>query len=517
MEFFRQLLQGIREAWSNLSLSARINIALATLAVTAIIGFVLYSGTQPFYVTLSSEVDPADAQKIVQTLSAQGIPYRLENGGRDVQVPVEKLGTAQLALAEAKLPVGRPTVPGLEMFQTGELMTNQWLQDVKFMRALQGEIQRQLNALDFVEYSYVLIREAREELFAQDQKPSEAAVTLKVRRPPTRQEIKAVVSLVSRAGGPNLSENNITVVTTDGTVLYLPPTTGFVSLANSKLEYIAELERQREAKLRERLRELGVRGTVSVSAKVGFEEKKVVEEKVSEGVELSTYTSTTTTSSREPSAEGTPGVLANVPGAGGQANPVNSEQTTEEIVNNEPSRTTITTQTTAGDVLKYMVTLIVEGNYKTTTDAEGKEVREYVPLTEAERQKYEKLALAAVGEGETPTEVTVYDQPFAIGQLTAAEESVQMATQWEQRELWGQRIWLGVQILLVLAAFFALRSILTRAMVKPVEEEAPIEIPTATSEDLRRQQVAQEIQTLSVKEPESVAALLRTWMTEEEE
>ncbi len=520
MEFMRQLWQGIRQAWGQLSLTARVNIALATLAVVGLIGLSVYFGARPQYVTLVSDVEPANLTKITDALSAEGITYRLEQNNTVVQVPVPQRSRAQLVLAEKDLPVGRCVLPGFELFAQTELMTNQWLQDVKFMRALQGEIQRQLNAFDFIEDSYVLIREAREEFFAADQKPLEAAVTLKTTRPLTKREVKAIVSIVDHAGGPNLHPGNITVTTTRGEVLYLPPENTYAALASSKLEYIAELEKQRETKLRDKLKEMGVRGTVSVSAVVDFDQKDVTDDQISEGAELSTYTTETSSSGGDVLPQGTPGATANLPesamAAGGTSS---SEKTSEEIINYEPSRKTTRTRTDPGDVVKYIVTLVVEGEYKDTTAADGSTAREYAGLSETRKQLFIDLAKAAVGEGRSPTEVQLYDQPFDIEGLTPEGTGVSVSS--GISETLGAWAWPALQILLIIGAFMLVHRALARAVyvAKPVEEEEelPVEIPEATREDLRRQEVEQEIIRLSQEQPDVVAALIRNWLAEEEE
>lgn len=519
VDFLRQLLSGITQAWQRLSLSARINIVLAGVAVVALMVILVLTGARPQYVTLSANVEPNQVSKIVDVLTQQNIAYRLENNNRTVLVPVQHRSRAQLLLADSGLPVGRRVTPGLELFQERELMTNQWLQDVKFMRAIQGEIERQLNAFEFIDYSYVLIREAKEELFVSEQRPSEAAVTLEVTRPLSKQEVKAIVNMVAHAGGPNLHPGNITVTTTRGDVLYLPPQSDFASIANSKLELVADWEKQRENKLLAKLRELGVRGTVTVSAKLNFDQKEISDEKVSEGTELSTFTSTTSVSSAERLPEGAPGAFANVPEAAAAAGGgVTTEETEEEIINYEPSRMVTKTRSDPGDVVKFQVAMIVEGDYQETTDETGGTVREYVGLSEERRQAYIDLAKAAVGEGEIPTEVTIHDHPFAIDQLptaVAALDEARAAEQWTQRMQW---MWTAAQILAILVCFYIIRMLLRRAIEAPSEEEEEvIPLPEATREDLRRHDVAMEINRMAREEPQGVAALLRGWMAEERE
>ncbi|MCC6144390.1 MAG: flagellar M-ring protein FliF [Candidatus Hydrogenedentes bacterium] len=514
MEFLRQLLNGLRDAWQRLTVSARINIVLAFLAAAAIVLFVVYAGSRPQYVTLSSNLSPGDMTQIIDVLEQEGIAYRTAQNNTVVMVPADTRSRAQLLLAEGNLPIGQPATPGFEILQQTDLMTTQYQQRVQFMRAVQGEIQRQLTNLDFVQAAYVIIREAPDELFTRFQEPSEASVTLQVRRMPTARETKALVNMVARAGGADLHPKNITVITTDGTVLHDPSDDEFASIASSKLEYLADLERMRERRIEESLATLGVRGTARVSAKVNFTQTEVKSEKVDEGAEVSTFTTTSTLTTTDVPPEGAPGALANIPpGAAAAAGVQTSEETSEEIVNLEPSRTVTNTTTNPGDVESYLVTLIVEGNYETGADGN----RTYVGLEEADRQKYIDLAKAAVGVGDVETQVTVYDQAFDISDLAGAQTGVAAMQNAETRQWVLQLGWYAVQVVLILVGFLLIRSFLRRAIEIPDEEPLERELPTAAPEVLRRQEVEGEVRRMSDQEPEMVSALLRTWMTQEEE
>jgi flagellar M-ring protein FliF len=519
-DFLRQLRDGIADAWRQLSLSARVNIAVAAAAVTAVIALLVFMSARPEYVTLADGLQADQTTAMVTLLEDNGFAYQLTDNNTTVKVPLSTRSDVQLVLAANNLPIGPKVAPGFELFQQSELMSNQWLQDVKFMRAVQGELQRQLNAFDFVDYSYVLIREAKEELFVQDQKPSEAAVTLAVTRPLTKQEVSAVVNIVAHAGGPNLHMGNITVTTTKGEVLHMPAKSEYASIASSKLEYIADLEKQRENRLMSTLSELGVRGTARVSAQVDFDKKEILDDKVAEGTELSTFSTTSTITSAEQIPEGAPGAFANVPEAGSAGGVNTNEEMGEEIVNYEPSRTTTKTQTDPGDVVKYIVSLVVEGAYESATDPEGNATRTYVGLAEADRSKYEAIAKAAVGEGRMPTEVTINDHPFDIAQLGAAEQAMEEATTTAWRAMVATYAWTAMQIVLILLGFLMVRFLLRRAIAQPVEDEdieEVEEVPAATREDMRRHEVSTEIARLAREEPDSIAALLRSWMLQEEE
>jgi flagellar M-ring protein FliF len=252
-----------------------------------------------------------------------------------------------------------------------------------------------------------------------------------------------------------------------------------------------------------------------------FDTKEETTEQVLEGTELSTYTVDTTVETTERLPEGSPGAFANVPeGAAAPGGTGSTETTSEEIINFEPSRITRKTKTDPGNVVKYLVTLVVEGDYEETTDEQGNKVRTYSGLADERKKMYTDLAMAAVGEGETPTEVVIHDHPFAIEELGAAREAVIASASGEWRDWLSEWAWNGVQIVAIIAGFFMLRVFLRRAVQTAGEEtevEEPIELPEATREDLRRQEVSREVTRLSMDEPEMVAALLRSWIAEEED
>ena len=73
---------------------------------------------------------------------------------------------------------------------------------------------------------------------------------------------------------------------------------------------------------------------------------------------------------------------------------------------------------------------------------------------------------------------------------------------------------------MIILGFFLVRMFLRRAIAVPAvaeEEEGVAEIPEATREDMRRQEVANEIAQLAMDEPDTIAMLLRSWLSEEED
>jgi flagellar biosynthesis/type III secretory pathway M-ring protein FliF/YscJ len=119
-----------------------------------------------------------------------------------------------------------------------------------------------------------------------------------------------------------------------------------------------------------------------------------------------------------------------------------------------------------------------------------------------------------------PTEVTINDHPFDIAQLGAAEQAMEEATTTAWRAMVATYAWTAMQIVLILLGFLMVRFLLRRAIAQPVEDEdieEVEEVPAATREDMRRHEVSTEIARLAREEPDSIAALLRSWMLQEEE
>lgn len=517
LEFFRRLIAGIQESWRRLSVGGRVQIVTVGVFVFVLLMVVVYAGSQPQYARLYSRLDPEEANEIVIWLTDNDIPYRLRNDGTAIDIPVQSIQRARLGLVDLGLPRSQGVAEGFELFTDRDLLTNQWLQNVDFMRALQGELQRQLNQFDFVNRSFVFVREATDQLFVSEQQPSTATVILDTARALTPREVKAVLHTVSSFGGANLSTKNVTLSLTDGTLLHSPIEDEFAALASNKIEAQAELERQREMKIEQAFRRLGRNATVRVSAIMDWNREERNARQVSEGTVISSMITSTTSTSAEAPPEGAPGALANIPeGAAGQG-ALGTSSDSEEIVENfEPSETVTRTMVEPGSVEQFKVAAFIEGNYEPVLNEAGEPTgeTEYVPLTDEQIAQYQQFILNAVGSGQQPTEIAIYDQPFQLDDIAAVQASEAPVSV----PLFQNRVvQLSLQILAIVAAFLVLRIFMRRALVLPtVEEEEVVELPEASKAELRRQEIAAEVERLSTEQPEVVAALLRSWMAEDE-
>ncbi len=522
LEFFRQLVTGVAQTWRRLSISARVQLALAALITIALVAGATILGGQAQYGRLYARLDLDEANEIQVWLTDNDIPFRIRDGGTAIDIPVREIARARVSLAAQDLPKSQGNVPGFELFDTRDLMTNKYLQDVDYMRALQGELQRQLNQYDFVRNSYVFIREAPDELFVGEQKPSQATVTLDTNGKITPMQVKAVLHTVSSFGGANLSEQNIAVMDTAGTVLHGISEDEFASLASDQLEVKAAYEKHAEGKIRDVFRDLGVKAVISVSAVIDWTSEEVSDTKTLDGTVISSLKDDTTVRDIQPVPQGAPGAVANIPeelGPPGEEGIIT--ETKQKIDNFEPSQTLTKTLKRPGRLTQYKVAAFVDPGVAPVLGADGQPVldangqAQMQPKTFTPQQltQFEAYIRNAVGASDTvETDVVVAAQPIEIDRLTMAPPTVLPGTPWSEAP-WFNWTW---RVGLVLFFFLLIRFLMRRALVIPTaEEEEVIEIPEASPSERRAQEIAAEVERLSQQEPDTVAALLRTWMSED--
>src|SRR5437867_13384533 len=91
---------------------------------------------RPLYRPLFTNLAERDASAIVEALKSEKVPFQLEDGGRAVLVPAERLYELRLALASRGLPEGGGV--GFELFDRQTLGQTDFMQPLNHQRALQG-------------------------------------------------------------------------------------------------------------------------------------------------------------------------------------------------------------------------------------------------------------------------------------------------------------------------------------------------------------------------------------------
>ncbi|HWU98464.1 MAG TPA: flagellar basal-body MS-ring/collar protein FliF, partial [Oxalicibacterium sp.] len=216
-------------------------MAGAAAVISVMIGLVLWS-QKPEYRVLFSNFSDRDGGAIVSSLQAANIPYKFAEGGGAILVPADKVHEVRLKLAAEGLPKGGNV--GFELMENQKLGISQFLEQVNFQRALEGELARSIQSIAAVQAARVHLAIPKSSVFVRDQQKPTASVLLNLHsgRILDQQQVSAIVHLVA-SSVPELSPKNVTIVDQAGNLLSEnSKPAGTNTLDPSQLKYVQELQ-----------------------------------------------------------------------------------------------------------------------------------------------------------------------------------------------------------------------------------------------------------------------------------
>jgi len=193
--------------------------AAGALAATAIVVALLWQNNSHYTMLFGSQQNIPVAQ-VVEVLSGEQIPYRVEPRSGSLLVRESDLPKARMALAAKGISAQTPA--GYELMDKEEMLgSSQFIQNVRFRRSLEGELAQSIMALDSVEFARVHLGISETSSFVLSNKPdSSASVMLRLRYGKTLADdsVAAIVNLV--AGSiPGMKPQQVRVVDQHGTLL----------------------------------------------------------------------------------------------------------------------------------------------------------------------------------------------------------------------------------------------------------------------------------------------------------
>src|SRR4029077_6002396 len=147
--------------------------------------------------TLYADLDPQEAQGIVQKLQDQKVPYELAPDGRTVKVAADKLAEVRIQLASQGLPESGRV--GFEIFDRTNFGLTNFQEQVNYQRALEGELARSIMTLNEVAAARVHLVMARESLYQNSEEQTKASVILKLKngRSLPSSSVQGIVNVVA--------------------------------------------------------------------------------------------------------------------------------------------------------------------------------------------------------------------------------------------------------------------------------------------------------------------------------
>jgi flagellar M-ring protein FliF len=252
LAFWDTGLAQFRQLWAGLSATQKTVLVGVTAALAAgFLSLVFWAGS-PEYSVLFGKLSPDDAGRVVASLKQQGVPYRLEDGGRAVLAPADRVHELRLGLASEGIPQGG--VVGFEIFDKSSFGMTDFAQKVNYARALEGELTRTIRRLEGVEGARVHLVLPEKRLFEEQSQPASASVVLQLSAGGrlSAKQIQGVVYLVS-SSVEGLPADRVTVVDTRGNVLYQRSGEESAVLAADQIEFKRAYEKDVERRVREML------------------------------------------------------------------------------------------------------------------------------------------------------------------------------------------------------------------------------------------------------------------------
>jgi flagellar M-ring protein FliF len=241
------LLSRLRTLASTFSTTQLVTLAGTFVLVVGIVAGSAWWLNAPTYTLLYSDMDAESAQQIVTKLKAQNIPYKLDDGGRGIRVPQERVDELRLELSAESLP-GSGRV-GFEIFDRTQFGATQFLEQVNYRRALEGEIARTLGTIAEVSSARVHIAMGKDSLFGEP-RPAKASVVLKLRgsRSPSAATIAGIGNLVA-SSVEGLRPESVVILDSYGRPLARPQEGEDDPLGAAHLERQQRLEREMSARV----------------------------------------------------------------------------------------------------------------------------------------------------------------------------------------------------------------------------------------------------------------------------
>lgn len=518
----------------------KIMLMLGAAAVIAIMAAVWLWGQQPSYRVLFANFSDRDGGAIVAELEKMNIPYKYAEGGGALLVPADRVHDARLKLAAQGLPKGGNV--GFELMENQKLGASQFLEQVNFQRAMEGELARSIESLSAVQAARVHLAMPKDSVFVSEQKQPTASVLLNLHpgRVLDAQQVSAIVHLVA-SSVPELSPKNVTIVDQNGNLL---SDTSKAASANgmdpSQIKYVQDYQQNVAKRIESIISPIvgaeNVRAEATADMDFSRSEQAVESYKPNQTPDAMAIRSQQTSESQNGSTSpaGVPGALTNQPPAPatapitvpGQKTPAPAVPATpatntrkDSTVNYEVDKTIQYVQKAGGGLKRLSVAVVV--NYRKTVGKDGKVTMK--PLSPAEITQITNLVKEAMGYNqERGDTLNVVNSSFA----SQPPEIIPDVPLWKQPQTIDMALQAGKYMLMAVALLLLYLRML-KPMLKKIAEAPALPAPghdahlhhgggsgdmMALPGQRNYQENLARAQKLASEDPRVVANIVKTWV-----
>ncbi|OIQ93317.1 flagellar M-ring protein [mine drainage metagenome] len=524
------------QAFNRLSMSQKLGaMVVVALSVALLAGTWLWSRSIDYSV-LFSNVSDRDGGDIIASLQQMNVPYKFSEHGSAILVPATQVHETRLKLASQGLPKGG--LVGFEVLDNQKLGASQFLEQVNYQRALEGELARTVQSLAAVRGARVHLAIPKQSAFVSDeQKPTASVlVYLQPGRTLDPSQISGIVHLVSSAV-PQLAPENVSVIDGNGNLISQSrDPLRDAGLDPSQLKYEHEVEAGYAKRIETILEPFVGTGNVraQVTADLDFSQTEQMAESYQPNPAPNTAIRSEQTSETgrvSPGATGVPGALSNQPPVpataplttppatgtgqpGGQAGNFNKNAT----INYELDKTIKHTKGVPGSIKRLSVAVVV--NYKNSPPDRNGKIKS-TPLSAAEMKQINDLVHEAMGYSkERGDTVNVVNTSFTPS--TAEKEAIPQIPLWKDPEILAMAqegikyLLLGIVALLLWSR--VVKPLLGNLLQPPVALEAagPAALVATEDRETQIQHMAYDAKLASVRDlaktdPKAVANVIKEW------
>lgn len=496
---------------------------LMGITAGSIVGIVFMVGwlNTVTYSNLYSNLNEDEAGEIVSYLDDNKIPYKLSNGGKTIEVPSDKVYQARISLASDGLPTSGHM--GYSIFDENQLGMTDFLQNLNFRRALEGELTRTIMQIEQISSARVHLVMPKERLFREDQKNATASVALKLKGATALapRQVNGITHLVA-SSVEGLTPDRITIVDYNGNLISSGQQSDpLAGLSTSQLEVRRNVENYLEEKAETMLSSvLGAgKSVVRVTADLNFQQVERTAE---------TYDPNSPAIRSEEISRATNQLSDK---AADSAENQEEGSTETSITNYELNKTVEHIINAVGTIDRLSIAVMVDGNYTAPADGAANAEMVYQPRNEEELNKLSSIVMNAVGYDETRSDkIEMFNIAFDRHNLQIDQEALD-SMYWREfiMEI-VQKV--GIALLIVFGFFFVRKKLKTffatlgkfTPQMRTVRTAAssgrsgsismsqPEMEPIAA--ETREPTLADHMQETAKKEPEEIAKVIKTMMVD---
>ncbi|AFH99085.1 flagellar MS-ring protein [Helicobacter pylori Shi169] len=402
------LLQRIVDFFIKLNKKQKIALIVAGVLITALLVFLLLypfkekDYTQGGYGVLFERLDSSDNALILQHLQQNQIPYKILKDDT-ILIPKDKVYEERITLASQGIP--KTSKVGFEIFDTKDFGATDFDQNIKLIRAIEGELSRTIESLNPILKANVHIAIPKDSVFVAKEVPPSASVMLKLKPDmklsPT--QILGIKNLIA-AAVPKLTTENVKIVNENGESIGEGDILeNSKELALEQLRYKQNFENILENKIVNILAPIvgGKNKVVArVNAEFDFSQRKSTKETFDPNNVVRSEQNLEEKKEGAPKKQvgGVPGVVSNIGPVQGLKDNKEPEkyEKSQNTTNYEVGKTISEIKGEFGTLVRLNAAVVVDGKYKIVLK-DGANTLEYEPLSDESLKKINALVKQAIG------------------------------------------------------------------------------------------------------------------------